>query len=154
MDNVTPESSALDIIAADEIAGVKYQRVKVVTGSDGVAIGDVSDANPMPVKVIADTSVLLTTLNNVVLSSFGGMVLNNVSSFSRFTVVLGTTTNTPTFQLYGTLDGTNWYKIGCEMKSGGSNVHGVFINEHAIKVKLELVGSSTDTISLIQVAAS
>jgi hypothetical protein len=37
-----------DIVAADEIAGVKYQRVKPTFGDDGFAV-DVSDTNPMPI---------------------------------------------------------------------------------------------------------
>jgi hypothetical protein len=46
-DNVgyTPGSGAT--IAADDIGGILYQRIKPVTGGDGVA-NDVSDANPMP----------------------------------------------------------------------------------------------------------
>lgn len=38
-----------DNIAADDIAGVKYQRVKIVLGADGVNDGDVSSANAVPV---------------------------------------------------------------------------------------------------------
>jgi hypothetical protein len=38
-----------DIAAADDIAGVKFQRVKLTLGADGVNDGDLSDANPMPV---------------------------------------------------------------------------------------------------------
>jgi hypothetical protein len=47
-DNVgyTPGSGAT--IAADDIGGILYQRIKPVTGGDGVA-NDVSDANPLPV---------------------------------------------------------------------------------------------------------
>lgn len=37
-----------DVIATDDIAGVKYQRVKVNFGADGVA-SDVSSTNPLPV---------------------------------------------------------------------------------------------------------
>lgn len=40
-----------DIAAADDIAGAKYQRVKLIHGADGVNDGDVSNANPYPVKV-------------------------------------------------------------------------------------------------------
>jgi hypothetical protein len=48
-DNVgyTPGSGAL--VAADDISGVLYQRIKPVVGADGVAV-DVSSANPMPVS--------------------------------------------------------------------------------------------------------
>ena len=38
-----------DIAAADDIAGVKYQRIKLTLGADGVNDGDVSAANPVPV---------------------------------------------------------------------------------------------------------
>lgn len=37
------------IIAADDIGGVSYQRVKVVHGADGSNDGDVSGTNPLPV---------------------------------------------------------------------------------------------------------
>ena len=36
--------------AADEIAGVKYQRIKLVLGDDGVNDGDLSTNNPLPVS--------------------------------------------------------------------------------------------------------
>ena len=47
-DNVgyTPGTGAT--VAADEIDGVLYQRVKLTSGEDGTAT-DVSDANPLPV---------------------------------------------------------------------------------------------------------
>lgn len=40
-----------DVIATDDIAGVKHQRVKIEYGADGTAI-DVSEANPMPVFMV------------------------------------------------------------------------------------------------------
>jgi hypothetical protein len=48
-DNVgyTPGTGA--IVAADDIAGVLHQRVKIGVGADGTAV-DVSSANPMPVN--------------------------------------------------------------------------------------------------------
>jgi hypothetical protein len=42
-------STVGDVIAADDISGVKYQRVKLIHGADGVNDGDVSSANPLPV---------------------------------------------------------------------------------------------------------
>lgn len=38
-----------DVIASDDISGIKYQRVKLALGDDGVNDGDVSAANPIPV---------------------------------------------------------------------------------------------------------
>ena len=52
----TPGAGA--IVAADEIAGVLHQRVKIGVGTDGVAV-DVSSSNPMPVSgtVTANTGL-------------------------------------------------------------------------------------------------
>ena len=47
--NITPGSG--DVIGADDISSVKYQRVKLITGADGVNDGDVASANPLPVDV-------------------------------------------------------------------------------------------------------
>jgi hypothetical protein len=38
-----------DLIASDDINGVKYQRVKMALGRDGVNDGDISGLNPMPI---------------------------------------------------------------------------------------------------------
>lgn len=47
------------VIAADDIGGVSYQRVKVVHGADGVSDGDVSGTNPLPVLAMdRDRTVL------------------------------------------------------------------------------------------------
>lgn len=54
-----------DIVAADEIAGSKYQRVKLIHGADGVNAGDVSTANPLP---ISDAGGSLTVDGTVAVS--------------------------------------------------------------------------------------
>lgn len=49
-DNTTLNTgSGGDVIATDDIAGVKYQRVKITLGADGVNDGDVASANALPV---------------------------------------------------------------------------------------------------------
>jgi hypothetical protein len=52
-DNVAYTPGAGATIAADEIAGVLYQRVKPVTGVDGQA-SDVSQQNPMPIAAYGE----------------------------------------------------------------------------------------------------
>jgi len=48
-DNTTlNEGSDGDVIATDDINGVKHQRVKMTLGVDGVNDGDVSKSNPIP----------------------------------------------------------------------------------------------------------
>ena len=55
-DNVKFQSTTLATppvdteVAADEVGGAIYQRMKVVTGVDGTVDGDVSAANPLPVS--------------------------------------------------------------------------------------------------------
>lgn len=43
-----------DIIGSDEIVGVKYQRVKLIHGSEGVNDGDVARSNPLPATLVHD----------------------------------------------------------------------------------------------------
>ena len=51
-DNTTLNTGAGgDVIASDDIAGVKFQRVKLTRGSDGTNDGDVSNALPLPVQI-------------------------------------------------------------------------------------------------------
>jgi hypothetical protein len=53
-DNVSITPGVGANIAADEIGGVKYPRSKMIVGADGVNDGDVSDANPVPMKLRGD----------------------------------------------------------------------------------------------------
>lgn len=46
-----------DTIASDDISGIKFQRMKLIHGADGVNDGDVSKANPLPVFIF-DTAKL------------------------------------------------------------------------------------------------
>lgn len=64
-DNVaTNPGTGGDTIAADDISGVKYQRVKLVQGADGTNDGDISSAAPLQVTLAntgANTSKILVT---------------------------------------------------------------------------------------------
>jgi hypothetical protein len=56
-DNITLNAgSGGDTTAADDIGGVKYQRVKVTYGVDGAAT-DASESNPLPVKNVQPVGV-------------------------------------------------------------------------------------------------
>jgi len=61
-DNTTLNTGAGgDVIASDDIAGVKFQRVKLVQGADGVNDGDVSSAAPLQVT-LANTGANATAV--------------------------------------------------------------------------------------------
>lgn len=47
-DNIT--ANGVGPVASDDIAGVAYPRVKLITGADAVNDGDVSNANALPVR--------------------------------------------------------------------------------------------------------
>lgn len=71
-DNVGYTPGAGATVAADEIAGVLHQRVKIGVGADGVAT-DVSDANPIPVDVgsTGTLSMLLTRIVQALAAPLG-----------------------------------------------------------------------------------
>ena len=106
-DNVgyTPGSGA--IVAADDISGVLYQRIKPVVGVDGVAV-DVSSASPMPVSDITaeetrqDMVLLLVRMLNYLNSPMG---YDKSLQRQRATVVVesGTVTTVSTVTTVGTV---------------------------------------------------
>lgn len=57
-DNFTVTPGVGKTIAADEISTVYYQRIKLIHGADGVNDGDVSTANPFPIRVTDGTNVV------------------------------------------------------------------------------------------------
>jgi hypothetical protein len=65
-DNVSITPGAGAAVATDDVGGVHYQRVKIALGSDGVAEGDVSSANPMPVVAVDELIETLQALRMAV----------------------------------------------------------------------------------------
>lgn len=60
---ILPTGVGGDTIATDDIAGVKFQRVKLIHGADGVNDGDVSTANPLPTAVFDGTDLAINSLS-------------------------------------------------------------------------------------------
>jgi hypothetical protein len=69
-----------DTIAADEIAGKKFQRLKLTLGGDGVNDGDVAIGNPMPISVPLAVSATILTLTTAATgtnwTAFGSQACN------------------------------------------------------------------------------
>lgn len=57
-DNILPKDMDVRPIAADDISGIMYQRVKVVWGADN-AVNDTSAAAPLPITVGTTSTVLV-----------------------------------------------------------------------------------------------
>ena len=54
-----------DTYASDDIGGVKFQRVKLIEGADGVNDGDISSANPLPTEQIGATPAGTNNIGDV-----------------------------------------------------------------------------------------
>jgi hypothetical protein len=82
-DNTTLNSgTGGDVIASDDIGpGVKYQRVKITLGADGVNDGDVSSSNAMPVS---DNGASLTVDGTVTANLAAGT--NNIGDVDVLTI--------------------------------------------------------------------
>jgi hypothetical protein len=105
-DNI-PLPNSGEIAAADDIAGVKYQRIKLVQGDDGVNDGDVSKNNPLPTT--NNDAALISMLRalvhpiweeaatgrlRVVLDPAGGaQTLGTITTLSNMSSVGGVATN-------------------------------------------------------------
>lgn len=81
-DNVDITQGSGTTIAADEISGVKFQRIKLVHGANGVNDGDSEYANPFPVRQgqALTTEDMVTIAFGAVGSSFTTCGLSNVAT--------------------------------------------------------------------------
>jgi len=96
-----------DTIAADEIGGIKYQRVKLTLGADGANDGDISSSNPIPANIIAALPAganiigALVANQSVNLTQIGGVALafGQAVSASSIPVVIASNQSTLNVQL-------------------------------------------------------
>ncbi|MDP2323532.1 MAG: hypothetical protein Q8N51_05825 [Gammaproteobacteria bacterium] len=63
-DNITLPGAA-SVAATDDIAGVHFQRIKLIHGADGVNAGDVATGNPLPVTLGLTDAQLRAAVVNV-----------------------------------------------------------------------------------------
>jgi len=114
-----------DTVGSDDIAGIKFQRVKLIHGADGVNDGDVAATNPFPVELTdgANTLTIRGTGEAEVLltntSATGSITANGQSvtmalegTMSSIIQVLGTWVGTLEFQLSPD-GGTTYYRHEC-----------------------------------------
>ncbi len=95
-----------DVIAADEISGVKYQRIKLIHGADGVNEGDVTHDNGLPVEIVSPPFVRVgfsevgSGLVGAAASEFAVMQTGSGMAVSQsggnLVITTGTTTNSET----------------------------------------------------------
>jgi len=118
---VTNAGSGGNTFASDDISSVHYPRIKLVHGADGTNDGDISTANPLPVRVLPVAangcdifrSLDLDESEEEVKASAGtvyGLWVSNTATATRFlkfynataaNVTVGTTTPVLTIALPG-----------------------------------------------------
>lgn len=101
---ITPGSG--DVVGADDIAGVKYQRVKLIHGEDGVNDGDVAQSNGIPVRVgqAKSARALIIKAYTFFTGSYQDTGLTSISTTSEATIV-----NDSDGLYYVSWDGSNNY---------------------------------------------
>lgn len=85
-----------DVIATDDIAGVKYQRVKITIGADGTTDGDVASTNPLPIEgSVGITGTVAVTDNSGSLTVDGTVTANQPSSTAYRVIISDGTSDVP-----------------------------------------------------------
>lgn len=77
-DNISITPGSGDTIAGDEISAVKYQRIKLTLGADGVNDGDVATGNPMPIT--GSISGITGSIAVHILSTAGTLQVQNLTT--------------------------------------------------------------------------
>ena len=77
-DNIAITEGSGRTIATDQIGGVDFQRIKLISGADGVNDGDVDDASPLPIyaghKTARPGNLSLATITNLASSGNNALV--------------------------------------------------------------------------------
>jgi hypothetical protein len=85
-----------DVIATDDIAGIKYQRVKITIGADGTSDGDVASTNPLPIEgSVGITGTVAVTDNSGSLTVDGTVTANQPSSTAYRVILSDGTSDVP-----------------------------------------------------------
>lgn len=124
-----------DVIATDDIGGVKFQRVKLVQGADGVNGGDVSATNPLPIEVTDGTNftTVLTDggtgyglgtslMSTNFVASTGNSTTAQLAASATFTGTIESVFNQQSISLLLTSDQNGTLTIKQYIDSGGTRL--------------------------------
>lgn len=89
-DNVTLNAmSGGDVAAADDIGGVKYQRVKIGHGADG-SYSDASTATPLPVAIPGTPNVFVSNTPGVTVTGTAAVAVASGTSIGSLKATVAT----------------------------------------------------------------
>lgn len=113
-DNINVTPGAGDTVAADDVGGVKHQRVKLTLGGDGVSDGDVASGNPMPVTApdlasALDAALLMLAaiLDSMPRTDANARAIVNTSDQGNVTVALAASQALSTVTTVNTVSNVN-----------------------------------------------
>ena len=118
-DDVSNASIATDVIAADDVGGVKFQRIKLALGAEGTYVGDVSKEHPLPITNQNGSVTDVSNVNVVGTYTSGNMLLDN-ASYRCSAHVIGSSTGVVTIAIETSQDGIN-YETYYQNRYGFSN---------------------------------
>ena len=118
-DDVSNASIATDVIAADDVGGVKFQRIKLALGAEGTYAGDVSKEHPLPITNQNGSVTDVSNVNVVGTYTSGNMLLDNASYHCSVSVI-GSVIGTVTVAIETSQDDIN-YEIYYQNRYGFSN---------------------------------
>lgn len=108
-----------DVYAADDISGVKFQRIKLVHGADGTNAGDVAAANPLP--ILAPSS----SRSDVFTGATSGTIVDvstRPCKYFALQIVKSGAVTAWTVLLEASLDGVNFKDILTHTEADGDGV--------------------------------
>ena len=107
-------------VAGDDIAGVLFQRVKLIYGADGANEGDVSSANPLPVNFTKSATVIDTSTTPLGIgASYTSPTLDHSINGAYVTHYVKADVD-GTHYAEESHDGTNWVIADTETVTGGT----------------------------------
>ena len=118
-DDVSNASIATDVIAADDVGGVKFQRIKLALGAEGTYVGDVSKEHPLPIINQNGSVTDVSNVNVVGTYTSGNMLLDN-ASYRCSAHVIGSGIGVVTIAIETSQDGIN-YETYYQNRYGFSN---------------------------------
>lgn len=168
-------STTGDTIATDDIGGVKFQRVKLTLGADGVNGGDVSASNPVPVggsittmpdfdtpavpvrqlpqRVIATSYAKagsgVSSDQEVLISTGSGMSVNRTGG--NLVITTGTTVNAETvIRSVQSVDGCVTFSVGdtLSQRIANTNFYREFVDVLGDNLPYTIVNTTTVDVTL------
>ena len=118
-DDVSNASIATDVIAADDVGGVKFQRIKLALGAEGTYVGDVSKEHPLPITNQNGSVTDVSNVNVVGTYTSGNMLLDN-ASYRCSAHIIGSGIGVVTIAIETSQDGIN-YETYYQNRYGFSN---------------------------------